>query len=536
MKIEYKVSKEGYIKLLADKRSLGFAKLSKWERNALVIISTIAKTLSLFFLVHFPLLFLRYDIYLRQNSYRWSRFWSHSFQQDGESLMLLTVGVFVLILALFTDKNKRAKMKWRATIKFKEEGSGWQSLELIGEGIVKKDERGTTFYHYQAVEKIVDSDHLIYLYIKNNDYLENNNDIVIPKSAFSEAESKELFLKAIMERSNVDLFCQDSLAKGSRWKGVIGALIGVILGLSLQIVTALASGRGEYAIFLDASILSVWIGYGIAKGCYYFNDKLGKLGILISIIISSVLATIAAYISFLLRGQRMLLLDRGLDTSLSEVLQHIDEVLVSMPTMSRFLDLSILNGTICATIGVVVASKKEILLMKNIKLFFRKVMLALLALFIMVFVIPISREIRNESRLRQLDPWERRFEVIDFHRGNRHYNPRWDIASEYWGAWRVDVMDHSHLADPVGFENIRHKDVALEAGNEVLIQLQNEGEFINYVPTEVFYNTELNFWFIHHTYKVPRPSGGGRRSYWDIPSVVILIDGEDGSIVKVLFS
>jgi len=147
------------------------------------------------------------------------------------------------------------------------------------------------------------------------------------------------------------------------------------------------------------------------------------------------------------------------------------------------------------------------------------------------------RELIREFPHRGLDPWERTFEVIDFRRGSRPPYEQWDISED----WEERILEegrilgtvgHENLANPVGFENIRDKEVVLEAGNEVLVQLQDGEEFINYVPVEVFFNTESNQWFILYSYKFPRPDDGGWTRLGGI-SLNIVLDGADGSIVKI---
>jgi len=162
------------------------------------------------------------------------------------------------------------------------------------------------------------------------------------------------------------------------------------------------------------------------------------------------------------------------------------------------------------------------------KTFFRKVMLGLLALVIVV----LSREIINELRWRQLDPWERMFEVIGFHRGSRPPYPEWDTTAEDWEDRGKFLMRQFELSCPPYFENIRDKEVALEAGAEILVQLQNEERFLNFAPTTVFFNTELNQWFIVYFYLPPRDEFISLGA----DALTIVIDGENGCVVKVFVS
>jgi len=176
--------------------------------------------------------------------------------------------------------------------------------------------------------------------------------------------------------------------------------------------------------------------------------------------------------------------------------------------------------------------KKKLLLKKNVMIVLIVLLLALVVAF-MTFS-PRMRELIREFPHRGLDPWERTFEVIDFRRGSRPPYEQWDI-SEDWEERILEegkvlgMIEHDDLTDPVGFRNIREKEVALEAGSEVLVQLQNEGILSNYVPVEVFFNTESNLWVILYFYQTPRNEGlplGG-------VSLNIVIDGADGSIVRI---
>ena len=146
-------------------------------------------------------------------------------------------------------------------------------------------------------------------------------------------------------------------------------------------------------------------------------------------------------------------------------------------------------------------------------------------LIIALMATPFARDAITELHFRRLS-LEERGEFIFYQRGNRPTRLirewlEWDQLDSTEG-----VIDHSGLTDPIGFIDILHKEVALEAGNEVLIQLQNKWrDFENFVPRVVFFSIELNQWFISYSYYLPIRLGGF--------APTIVLDGENGSIVKV---